>query len=75
MFCRLFNNESSMALLISLIVGITNMIPYFGPFIGMIPAAVITLFYSPFKALWVTIFIFYYNNLMVIFSLKSLVYK
>lgn len=46
------------ALLISLIVGITNMIPYFGPFIGMIPAAVITLFYSPFKALWVTIFIF-----------------
>ncbi len=46
------------ALLISLIVGITNMIPYFGPFIGMIPAAVITLFYSPFKALWVTILIF-----------------
>ena len=45
-------------LLISLIVGITNMIPYFGPFIGMIPAAIITLFYSPFKALWVTIFIF-----------------
>jgi predicted PurR-regulated permease PerM len=46
------------AILISLIVGITNMIPYFGPFIGMIPSAVITLFYSPFKALWVTIFIF-----------------
>lgn len=46
------------ALLISLIVGITNMIPYFGPFIGMIPAAIITVFYSPFKALWVVIFIF-----------------
>ncbi len=46
------------ALLISLIVGVTNMIPYFGPFIGMIPAAVITVFYSPFKALWVVIFIF-----------------
>ncbi|MBU5292848.1 AI-2E family transporter [Anaerosalibacter bizertensis] len=46
------------ALLISLIVGVTNMIPYFGPFIGMIPAAVITLFESPIKALWVTIFIF-----------------
>ncbi|NMA86011.1 MAG: AI-2E family transporter [Tissierellia bacterium] len=45
-------------LLISLIVGITNMIPYFGPFIGMVPAAIITLFYSPFKALWLTIFIF-----------------
>lgn len=46
------------ALLISLIVGVTNMIPYFGPFIGMIPSALITVFYSPFKALWVTIFIF-----------------
>jgi len=46
------------ALLISLIVGITNMIPYFGPFIGMIPAAILTLFDSPFKALWVIIFIF-----------------
>lgn len=46
------------ALLISLVVGITNMIPYFGPFIGMVPAAIITLFQSPFKALWVTIFIF-----------------
>lgn len=31
------------ALLISLIVGITNMIPYFGPFIGAIPGAVLLL--------------------------------
>lgn len=46
------------ALLISLIVGVTNMIPYFGPFIGMIPGVLITLFYSPIKALWVLIFIF-----------------
>lgn len=46
------------ALLISLIVGVTNMIPYFGPFIGMIPAVVITLFDRPIKALWVAIFIF-----------------
>ncbi|KXZ40789.1 Predicted PurR-regulated permease PerM [Alkalithermobacter thermoalcaliphilus JW-YL-7 = DSM 7308] len=44
-------------ILISLIIGITNMIPYFGPIIGMIPAVVITLFYSPIKALWVAIFI------------------
>ena len=34
------------------------MIPYFGPFIGMIPAGVITLFDRPIKALWVIIFIF-----------------
>lgn len=43
--------------LISLLVGITNMIPYFGPFIGMIPAVLITVFYSPIEALWVLIFI------------------
>ncbi|SHI08653.1 Predicted PurR-regulated permease PerM [Sporanaerobacter acetigenes DSM 13106] len=46
------------AVLISLIVGVINMIPYFGPFIGMIPAGVITLFDRPIKALWVIIFIF-----------------
>ncbi|HSH26137.1 MAG TPA: AI-2E family transporter [Massilibacterium sp.] len=46
------------ALLISMIVGITNMIPYFGPFIGMVPAIIITLFHSPIDALWVGIFIF-----------------
>lgn len=46
------------ALLISLIVGFTNMIPYFGPFIGMIPATVITLFAYPSKALWVLLFVF-----------------
>ena len=45
------------ALLLSLIVGTTNMIPYFGPFLGMIPAFIITLFYSPIKALWTTIYI------------------
>lgn len=43
--------------LISLIVGVTNMIPYFGPLIGMIPATIITLFYSPIVAFWVLVFI------------------
>ena len=45
-------------MLLSIIVGITNMIPYFGPMIGMIPAGIITLFVSPIKALWVVLFIF-----------------
>ncbi|HQA57539.1 MAG TPA: AI-2E family transporter [Acetivibrio sp.] len=44
-------------LLISLIVGITNMIPYVGPFIGAIPSIVITLFVSPIKAVWLAVFI------------------
>jgi len=35
------------AVLIALIVGITNMIPYFGPFIGAVPAAIITLIANP----------------------------
>lgn len=46
------------AALLAIIVGITNMIPYFGPFIGMVPAAILTLFYSPIKSIWVVIFIF-----------------
>ncbi len=39
------------ALLISLIVGITNMIPYFGPFIGAVPGALIILLISPIKVI------------------------
>lgn len=46
------------ALLISLIIGITNMIPYFGPFIGAIPAVILTIFDSPSRAIGMIIFIF-----------------
>lgn len=45
------------AVVIALIVGITNMIPYFGPLIGMIPSFIIVLFFNPMKAVWVLIFI------------------
>lgn len=45
------------ALVLSLIVGVTNMIPYFGPFIGAIPAAIITFLVDPLTALWVILFI------------------
>lgn len=38
-------------LLISIIVGVTNMIPYFGPFIGAIPGILILLFINPIQAL------------------------
>ena len=44
-------------MLLSLIVGIFNMIPYVGPIIGAIPAIVITLLVDPVKALWVALFI------------------
>lgn len=45
-------------LFLSFIIFLTNMIPYFGPFIGAIPPILMTIIYSPIKALWVIIFIF-----------------
>ena len=44
-------------LILSLIIGVTNMIPYFGPFIGAIPAILITLLIDPPLAVVVGIFI------------------
>ena len=45
-------------LLISVIVGVTNIIPFFGPFIGAIPSFIIILFVSPTKALIFLVLIF-----------------
>ncbi|MDO4720852.1 MAG: AI-2E family transporter [Peptostreptococcaceae bacterium] len=45
------------SVLISIIIGVTNMIPYFGPFIGAVPAIIITLFIDPVQAIWVSLFI------------------
>ena len=45
-------------LLISVIIGITNIIPFFGPFFGAIPSFVIIMFVSPVKALWFLLIIF-----------------
>lgn len=44
-------------MLISVIVGITNVIPYFGPFFGAIPGAIIILLTDPVKTIWFLIFI------------------
>lgn len=43
---------------LSLIIGVTNMIPYFGPFIGAVPVILLVLLNSPITAVWVTIAIF-----------------
>lgn len=45
------------ALLISAFVGITNVIPFFGPFIGAIPSVFLILIEDPMKALWFVLFI------------------
>jgi predicted PurR-regulated permease PerM len=44
-------------LLVSVIVGCTNVIPFFGPFIGAVPAAFLILLVSPVKCLYFIIFI------------------
>lgn len=49
--------QAPFPLILSLILGVTNMIPYFGPFIGAIPAICITLLINPVLAIWVGIFI------------------
>lgn len=45
------------ALLISVIIGVTNMIPYFGPFIGTIPTALLILIDSPLACFIFVVFI------------------
>lgn len=45
------------ALLISMIIMITNFIPFIGPFIGAVPSAFILLMVQPSKAIWFVIMI------------------
>ena len=45
-------------LLLSVIIGLTNIIPFFGPFIGAIPSFIIILCVDPIKALWFIAIIF-----------------
>lgn len=45
-------------LLVSVIIGITNIIPFFGPFIGAVPSFVIILCLSPSKAIIFLVIIF-----------------
>ncbi len=45
------------AILVAVIVGVTNIIPFFGPFIGAIPALLLVVIQSPWHALYLLIFI------------------
>ncbi len=55
--CSIFRVPA--AVIISIVVGVTNMIPYFGPFIGAIPSIILLLFidfgYAVFFAIFVLI--------------------
>ena len=54
-FCAIM--DMPYALLVSVIIGITNIIPFFGPFIGAVPSALIILLVDPWKCLIFVIFI------------------
>lgn len=43
--------------LLALIAGVTNMIPFFGPFIGAVPAGIIVLIAQPQKFIWLLVII------------------
>ena len=53
--CMIFKFPS--ALLVSVIIGVTNVIPFFGPFIGAVPATLLILIQNPIKALWFILFV------------------
>ena len=54
-FCAIVNMPY--ALLVSVIVGVTNIIPFFGPLLGAVPSAFIILMANPLKALIFVIFV------------------
>ena len=54
--CNLFNFPY--AALIAMIIGVTNIIPFFGPFIGAIPSAFLILLVDPVKFLYFCLFVF-----------------
>lgn len=59
--CMIFGFPN--ALLISAIVGVTNVIPFFGPFLGAIPATLLIFIESPMDALWFVLFVLFLQQL------------
>ena len=59
LICMIFTAvvEMPYAVLVSVIIGVTNIIPFFGPFIGAIPTAVLILMVSPIQCVYFVVFI------------------
>lgn len=53
----LMTMDQSFALLISVIIGVTNIIPFFGPFIGAIPSTILIMVISPVQAVYFVLFV------------------
>ena len=45
------------AMLVAVVIGVTNIIPVFGPFIGAVPSLILVVIQSPWHALYLLIFI------------------
>ena len=54
-FCNLLKFPYPM--LLAVIIGVTNVIPFFGPFIGAIPCALLILLVSPLQCVYFCIFV------------------
>ena len=62
-FVVLYVTKMPYTILITFIIGVTNVIPFFGPFIGAIPSVMIVLLIDPIKAFWLIIIIFIIQQL------------
>lgn len=69
--CWLFGLADPVAL--GLIAGITALIPYFGPFIGAVPAILVGLAISPARALIIAIMYFLISNVLLNFVYPKIV--
>ena len=49
--------QTPYALLVSVIVGVTNVSPFFGPYLGAVPSAILILMVNPLKCVYFIIFI------------------
>lgn len=49
--------EMPYAVLVSVVIGVTNIIPFFGPFIGAVPTAILILMVNPVKCVYFVVFI------------------
>jgi predicted PurR-regulated permease PerM len=61
------------AIALGLVAGITALIPYLGPFIGAVPAILVGLASSPFKALVVAAVYFLISNVILNFVYPKIV--
>lgn len=57
MLIGMFAMDMPYQVLISVVCGVTNLVPFFGPFIGAIPCGILILLVDPTKAIWFGIFV------------------